>query len=198
MRIAVAMLCLLPLLLLPSSAHAAEATGQVNFFLGQKSLDSGDWEPVDNQAEFGAVMSFGRKDWPVSIAADVMGSADDATMQDPFLGSVDLTGSTLELDLGVRKVFGKKRTHPYAAGGLGIISASAEIESGGVKVDADDTALGFWVDAGVFWTLGKRFNIGVDVRWSEAKVDLDFGSGVVAKDINAGGLHYGLLLGFGW
>ena len=198
MRIAAAMLCLLPSLLLPSSARAADATGQVNFFLGQKSLDSKDWEPVDRQAEFGAVMSFGRKDWPVFIAADVMGSADDATMQDPVLGSVDVTGATLELDFGVRKVFGKQRTHPYVAGGIGAISATAELKSGGVKVDADDSALGFWLDGGVFWTLGTRFNIGLDVRWSEAKIDLDFGNGVVAKDIDAGGLQYGLLLGFGW
>ena len=46
--------------------------------------------------------------------------------------------------------------------------------------------------------LGNRFNIGFDLRWSDAEVDLDFGPGFVLQDVAVGGLHGGLTLGFGW
>ena len=88
-----------------SPAHA-DGTGQVNFFVGQKSLDDDDWMPVEDQPEFGAVMSFGQVDWPVHIAVDVLGSA---TEEDIFLGgNVTVTGMTFEIDAGVRKIWGRR------------------------------------------------------------------------------------------
>jgi opacity protein-like surface antigen len=178
-------------------AHA-DATGEVNFFLGQKSLSSSDWEPIDTQGEFGAVMSFGQKEWPIDIAVDVLVSAQEKDTYDSTIGSYTLTGTTYEIDFGVRKVWGKKATRPYVAAGIGLIGAGAEIDTGFIDVDADDTAFGYWLDAGVFWRLGSHFNIGLDLRYSDASVDLDFGNGIVAQDIGAGGFSYGLLLGFGW
>jgi Outer membrane protein beta-barrel domain len=178
-------------------AHA-DATGNVNFFLGQKSLSSSDWEPVEKQGEFGAVMSFGEKSWPISIAVDVLLSAAEEDAFDPFLGSYTITGTTYEVDFGVRKVWGKAATRPYIGGGLAVIGAGAELDNGLASVDADDSAVGFWADAGIFWRLGSHFNLGLDLRYSDADVDLDFGAGLVAQDIGAGGFSYGLLLGFGW
>ena len=58
-------LVVIGLLFCPTAA--ADVEGHVNFFLGQKSLDSDDWDPVDKQPEFGAVMSFGGSEWPVFI-----------------------------------------------------------------------------------------------------------------------------------
>lgn len=176
----------------------ADATGEVNFFLGQKALSSSDWEPVETQGEFGAVMSFGQKDWPVSIAVDVLVSAAEKDATDPFLGSYTFTGTTYEIDFGVRKVWGKKATRPYVGAGIGLIGGGAELKTGFASVDADDMGFGFWVDAGIFWRLGSHFNIGLDLRYSDAEVDLDFGNGFIAQDIDAGGFSYGLLLGFGW
>jgi opacity protein-like surface antigen len=179
----------------------ADSDGHVNFFLGFKQLDSDDWEPVDQQGEVGAVMSFGQDDWPVHIAADVLGSADEEETIDPFFGPVTFTGSTFEVDAGVRKIWkvgSGGKCMPYVGAGLGLIAAAAEIEGNVASVDADDSAVGFWGGAGVFWRLGSRFNIGLDVRYSTADVDLDFGGGLVAEDIAAGGFHYGMLLGFGW
>lgn len=178
-------------------AHA-DATGEVNFLLGQKKLSSSDWEPIETQGEFGAVMSFGQKDWPVSIAVDVLVSAAEKDAYDPSLGSYTFTGSTYEIDFGVRKVWGKKATRPYIGAGVGFIGAAAELDAGFVSVDGDDSAFGLWADAGVFWRLGSHFNIGLDLRYSDASVDLDFGGGLVAQDVSAGGFSYGLLLGFGW
>jgi len=176
----------------------AGADGHVNFFIGQKSLDDGDWQPIEDQLEFGAVMSFGQDDWPVHIAVDVLASADEETLSDPALGTVTLTGSTVEFAAGVRKIWKKGRVLPYLGAGVGIIAAGSKFDDGFVSVDASDAGFGFWAGGGVFWRLGGHFNIGLDARYSSAEVDLDFGSGVVAQDVSAGGLHYGVLLGFGW
>jgi hypothetical protein len=49
-----------------------------------------------------------------------------------------------------------------------------------------------WAGGGVFWRLGRRFNLGGTVRWSDAQVTL------FDNDVQAGGVTYGLLLGWGW
>jgi hypothetical protein len=175
------------------TASAASAGPQVNFFLGQKALD-GDWNPIDRQAELGAVMTFGREAWPVQIAADVLVAGEDGTLP----GAVDVKGATYELASGVRKIWGKKAFHPFAGAGVAIVGAKVELESAAGSADDTDTSVGPWIDGGVFWRLGMRFNLGVNVRWSHADVDLDFGPGIPSPEMDAGGLHYGLLLGFGW
>ncbi len=175
------------------SAPFALAETQVNFFLGQKALD-GEWNPIDRQAELGAMMSFGRDAWPVRIAADVLVSGKDGTLP----GAVDVKGTTFEIAPGVRKIWGKKAFHPFAGAGVAIVGARVELQNVVASVDDAGVSVGPWIDGGVFWRLGMRFNLGVDVRWSRANVDLDFGPGIPSPEMDAGGLHYGLLLGFGW
>ena len=174
------------------SPARAGADGHVNFFLGQKSLNSGDWKPLESQIEFGAVMSFGQDDWPAHIAADVLTSVDQEIL------NVTITASTFELDAGVRKIWKAGKARPYLGGGIGIIGAALQGDVNYVSVDASDASIGLWADTGVFFRLGSHFNIGLDLRYSSADVDLDFGYGAVAQDVNAGGFSYGLLLGFGW
>ena len=176
------------------AASAASAGPQVNFFLGQKALDSGEWDPIDVQTELGAVLTFGREGWPVGIAADVLVAGEDGTLP----GAVDVKGTTYEIASGVRKIWGKKAFHPFAGAGVTIVGARVQLENAVASVDDSDLSVGPWIDGGVFWRLGMRFNLGVDVRWSRADVDLDFGQGIPSPEMNAGGLHYGLLLGFGW
>lgn len=178
---------------LAASAALADGDGHVDFFVGTKVLDS-DWDPVDRQGQFGAVMSFGRDEWPVHIVADVFFSARNAHLTGP----VEVTGGTFEAGTGVRKIWGKKGFHPYAGAGIAILGAAIELDSGLDTVDDADSTIGPWIGGGAFWRLGTRFDIGLDVRWSSGKVDLDFGGGVTAPDLEAGGIHYGLLLGFGW
>jgi hypothetical protein len=177
----------------------AGADGHVNFFIGQKSLDGDDWEPIEDQLEFGAVMSFGQDKWPVHIAVDILAAADEETVFDPFGGgNVTVTGSTFEVAAGVRKIWKKGRVLPYIGAGVCVIGAAVELDHGFVSVDGSDSGVGFWAGGGLFWRLGGHFNIGLDARYSSADVDIDFGSGIVAQDVSAGGLHYGVLLGFGW
>jgi len=191
-------LALLALCVFFCPTAAADAEGHVNFFLGQKSLDSDDWDPVDKQGEFGAVMSFGMADWPVLIAVDVLTSGDEEDVFNGPFGPAKLKAGTFEGAFGVRKIWDSGSVHPYAGGGIALIGAGAEYEAGILDVDADDAAVGIWLGGGVFWRLGSRFNLGFDVRYSGADVDLDFGAGITQNDVKAGGFHGGITVGFGW
>lgn len=180
-------------LLAPTSAICGDWTGNVNFFLGQKNLKENDWEPLEEQPEFGAEISWGKVDWPVLFATDLLASSDDDTVFDPFFfGNVDIEGSTSELGLGVRKIWEKGSSRPYLGAGLALVKGEIEFRVSGVRIHEDDNAVGPWVGGGVFWRLGSRFNIGLSVRYSNAEVSIqDF-------DLEAGGWHGGLLLGWGW
>ncbi len=181
------MLLVLAGLCTPAPAIAGDWTGNANFFLGQKSLDSNDWEPLEDQIEFGAEVSWGPKSWPVLIATDILisGDSDD-------ISGVDVDAATSEFDFGVRKIWAVESFHPYVGGGLAIVGAAIEASSGGNSIDESDNGVGVWVGGGAFWRLGSHFNIGGSVRFSTA--DVEFGS----EDVDAGGFHVGLLLGWGW
>jgi hypothetical protein len=164
----------------PTSQSLAQY--QVNFLLGQKMLDEGDWEPLEEQSEFGVAATFGNENWPVQVAVDLLGSTDDGDFE-----GLDVEASTAEFAVGVRKIWNKNKAKPFFGGGLAFVNAELEIEG----VSVDDDAVGAWVNGGVFWRLGSRFNLGVDVRVSRAEVSA-FG-----VDVEAGGEHIALILGFG-
>ena len=139
-------------------------------------------------------MSFGREGWPVHIVADVLASGREGTLGE----DATVFGGTLEAATGIRKIWGNKQIHPYVGAGLTLLSAAVEVESPLGTTDDQDVALGPWAGGGIFWRLGTRFNIGIDLRWSAADVELDFDDGGALRDLDAGGMHYGLTLGFGW
>ena len=170
------------------SISSAEVHGNVNLFLGMKTLSDGDWEPIEDQPEFGVLTDWGAKEWPIHIAADVLFSSDDED-----IGGVDVDGETFELALGVRKVwYQNDRFRPYVGGGLDVVQAEVEFEGSFGSVDDDDTGIGAWVDGGIVWRIGEVFQIGAGLRYSYAEVEL------FEEDLKAGGLHYGLVAGFGW
>jgi hypothetical protein len=175
----------LALLTLAWSAPVLAGQGDVNFILGGKSLDSKDWGEFDSQVASGAEVSFGRDAWPIRIAIDEF----DSVNQDHLFGGFTADVSISELDIGVRKIWGDRATRPFVGGGLAL--GYAKIDFNGIS-DRDDFGAGAWVGGGVFWRTGSRFNIGFTVRYS--KVDVDLGGG----SVDAGGVGYGLLLGFGW
>ena len=178
-----------------SPAFAGQA-GQVNLFLGQtKNLEN------DNRHnEFGFEASVAEEDWPVAYALDLLFSNGTTNLSDPAGGSVLLTGGTFELDAGVRKTWRvKKGMLPYLGGGLGYIGADVEASQSGLgSSDAKAATIGFWAGTGVLFRLGGDFCTGLAGRYSYAKVDLHFKGGVVTRDVNAGGLHYGLVFGGSW
>lgn len=172
-------------------------SGNVNLFLGAKFLDDDDWEPVDEHMEGGIFVDFKPNSWPLSIAVGLLHSEDDEDIGVAVLGtgtfSTNLESQTTEVNLGVRKIWEDLAyVRPFIGGGIAIINAELETSALGVSVSDDDTGVGVWIDAGIYFTLAQYFNIGLDVRWSKAEVNL-FGVGG-----EAGGWHIGALVGHHW
>ena len=190
------MFCFL-LLAIPMTPQAAQWTGNINGFIGAKMLDDNDWKPLDEHGEIGVLFDFApTKDFPVNIAIDLLASGTNETYVDPFFGGVvDADAYTSELAFGFRKYLmpHKAMIKPYIGAGVAIISAEIEAFrfSNSTTVSDDDNDVGPWLEGGVVWTL-KHFNIGFDIRYSDAEVTL-FG-----RDYDAGGFHTGLIAGYHW
>lgn len=178
----------------PVFSQAKEWTGNANVFLGSKALDEDDWKPADEHGEFGVLIDFRKQEWPVNIAIDILHSEGDGSAYEPLSGLfIDMDAETTEINPGVRKIWEPGATvRPYVGGGLAFISADASLSALGITVSDNDDAVGFWINGGVYWTLGTSFNIGIDLRYSHAKVTL------FDVDAEAGGGHAGLLIGYHW
>lgn len=190
----------------------ATLADDVNIFFGQKSLgeDEFDVAGVDGQSQFGVVMNF-EFDWPVVLAVDILSSSDDNTrnivtgIEDydlAFTTKVD----TMELDVGVRK-FWDWKIEPYIGGGIAYIQLDAKQTEFGsflgnpfsdVLLDDNDSTLGFWVDAGFIYRLGGKFNLGLDLRYSDSSADLTPAGFDESVKLDSGGTHYGITLGYHW
>lgn len=190
------------LLLITSPTFAAG--GSISLFLGQKNLDSSDWgssnpnlygDSFDQQDEYGVLMDFRGDYWPISLAVDFLDSSHEVDYPDGYV-----IASTNEMNLGVRQIFNIYGTslYPYAGGGLAFIDAKIEdvyyygSPCGYYDCGDEDSAIGFWAGGGIIWQLPDQFNLGIDVRYSEATVTLN------GRQYNAGGSHAGMTLGFRW
>lgn len=169
-------------------------TGNLNLFLGVKQLDEDDWEPVDSQGEIGLELDFRPRAWPVNLVVGLRGGSDEADEFDPFFGPVKFESWTSELTFGVKKIWEPVGTpiRPFIGGGLLFANAEATVRMGGIEVSEDDTGVGFWLGGGVYFTLAEHFNIGLDLRFSRADVD------IAGVDAEAGGNHFGLIVGYHW
>ena len=59
-----------------------------------------------------------------------------------------------------------------------------------------DSGIGFFVNGGVLVRLGRRFQAGVDLRYSDVTIDFDVNAS--GDDLDVGGLYYGAFVGFRW
>jgi|GEM_PF-410746 len=175
-----------------AAAEGNKWTGNANVFSGAKALDEHDWTPADEQNEFGFETDFRKRGWPVSIELDFLGAAGSGSAFDPGPGELKMESRTSELNVGIRKTWdGFPHVRPYVGGGLTFAGASAKISGLGTSATDSDRGTGLWLGGGVYWTLGA-FNIGFDLRGSSAKVT------IFNVDTDAGGGHFGLLLGYHW
>jgi opacity protein-like surface antigen len=200
------------LLFLCLSALPALAAGDANLFLGRldSSEDLFDAAGVDGQSEWGVTVSLDF-DWPVMLAVDLLSSSDDSTRtvvtayELQYRTDVDRT----ELDVGVRKLFlAERRLEPYVGGGLAWMrldvrqvamgSLGPMTEFTDTILDDDDSSFGFWLNAGLLYRIGSHLNIGVDVRYSDAEVELRPVDSTSDLRLDSGGTSYGLLLGYHW
>ncbi|MFC1688649.1 outer membrane protein [Pseudomonadota bacterium] len=168
-----------------SPVLADEYDGNVRLAFGQKRLDSDDWNTLDRQNEIGVIFDLKKASWPVSIALDLLFSGEDKNVPGAE------RGSTFEQHLGVRKIWAinDSKFHPYLGGGIAFIQADYEVIGSSKE---DDGGVGGWIGAGVDWHLSKRMSLGVDVRYSKADVTIN------NNDVDAGGLHSVLTLGYRW
>ncbi|PLY02798.1 MAG: hypothetical protein C0623_03300 [Desulfuromonas sp.] len=185
----------LVLLFFPASGFAAGWTGNVNGFLGAKSLDEDDWEPLDEHGEIGVRFDFAPKtDFPINFAIDWYVSGTSEAYSDPrFGGFADVDAATSEFAIGFRKYMPIPQTtfSPYLGAGLTSIAASIEADDGFFTYKDDDVDGGLWLEGGIVWTI-RHVNLGLCLRYSDAEVTL-FG-----EDLEVGGGHAGLIAGFHW
>ncbi len=167
-----------------SASPQSERTGNFNVFLGSKYLSDTEWPYVDVQAEAGIKFDFRKQSWPINLAAEYLRAEDDYTW---IIFGIE--SKTTELNIGVRKIWEQfQHVRPFIGGGISFING--EFTSHGTS--DDDSSIGVWFGGGVYWTLKKHFNIGLEIRESTADVDI-FG-----KDVDAGGSHFGVLVGYHW
>jgi opacity protein-like surface antigen len=189
-------LLLFPLSLLSPGAASAAWTGNLNAFVGGKLLDADEWH-ANEQAEIGATLDFKRADWPVSIAADVHFSQGDfsgfGTISPGGSGFLQEDVHTSDFNLGLRKYWdGGSNMHPYLGAGVAYGQLEVDQRLNGVQTLSDrGDGVGVWAGVGLLWSI-HAFNVGVDVRYSQIKVGLD------AKDVESGGAHGGVLIGYHW
>lgn len=179
-----------------SSALAQEETDSswsVNLsgFLGRIDLDEADWGNRDIHGSIGLISDWKKQDWPVSIALDLIGS-----------GREDKSSATREestaatMHIGVRKVFGSpdQDFRPYIGGGLMLVESywlSKELATG-IKTREEDSGTGTWVGIGAYKNISTSWQMGFDLRYSQADVEL------LGERRKAGGLQTAFSLGYQW
>lgn len=179
-----------------SPAAKADAAGSVDFFAGQKEVDT-DFGGGTNMQEQDAIALF--TDWGSSnsawrLAVDVLSARKDT---DDDTLDIHLDGSTGEIGAGARW-YPMKESHwmPHLGAGLAFVNGQVDTSGSGVNdVAFDDSKLGYWADGGVAYRFGEHFKLGGRVRWSEAKLDQKNDN---VKEVNAGGITYGVTAGAIW
>ena len=189
----------LALLLVALAPAAALAGGNANFTIGLRDL-GGDWDPLDSQPMFGATVDWGMDDWPVHLAWGLNVSAD--SHDDVYGTGVQFTAAYAEVSFGVLWLpIRGKPIRPYLGAGIAGVSAAYEADFYGVAIDDDVQDFGYYANAGVYWRLGPRFNLGIDLRYGGG-TEFDFPApseiGSDAFSVDGGYFAYSLLLGFGW
>jgi opacity protein-like surface antigen len=186
----IAFLCLM----MVPQAYAAGyySTGNVNLLIGKKSMDS-DWDPVDNHTAIGVLFDYRERNWPISLAGEIIGSSDEQSYNNG-----DVKGSTTEFCIGIKKIWDIRNfpLKPYVAGGVGFFSAEWDEDFSSYSYSDDDSGIGFWLEGGIYATLSQHFNLGLIFRVSRADISM---RDVFNNEVSdAGGDMFGLILGYHW
>jgi opacity protein-like surface antigen len=188
----------LALVLAFAATQIPAAKNSFNFFIGHKSIDDLEDIDLDSQVDFGIEMSFAGDDWPVAIAVDLLGSSASEDVSIPsyyYYGSydVDVESTNWELDFGVRKTWEfASPVRPYFGGGIALGRGELEVDFDGLSASDDENGIGYWIGGGVYWKIGNSFNLGLNLRHSKIDVEIE------GDDLDIGGTHVGLVLGWGY
>lgn len=172
-------------------ALAAGVEGNINMLIGQKYLEEDDWEPVDTQAALGLMFDITPAGSPVAIALDIFATEDSADLYDAYFDEFyEATGKTQEIDLGFRWYTPPNMFRGYVGGGLAFVNAEIEVEQYGYRASEEDDAIGFFINGGFTFTLARHLNLGLNVRYSQADVE------IAGYDIEAGGVTLAGVVGY--
>ena len=168
------------IVVLLASCGVAVAAGNVNFLLGDRSMDN-EANALDKQSAFGVNGDFGGDSWPVRLAWGANFSVE----------SQDETDSAIfDLSFGVTYIaLRNKRIRPYV--GVGLATVGIAIDDG--FISESDQSFGYYGNVGVYGRLGPKFNLGIDyrlMRGTDVEL-LDFGFDADYSQVS-------LLVGFGW
>lgn len=178
-------------------AGRAEARyhGDLNLFVGQKWLTQSDWDPVAEQPELGLMLAFGDERISIHFALDAYYAKDEVDNPNPAVDA-RVKGTSGELSIGVRKLWDLGATRPYLGGGASIVTVREDFDGPSGPFTKDDRGYGGYFQAGVFWRLAGHLNLGIEARY--CKVDVELGDPFLPQNVDAGGFHAGLLIGYGW
>jgi opacity protein-like surface antigen len=174
---------------------AADLAGTPSFYsasdlslrVAQKRL-ARDWQPADQQFGIGVDFDHTGEEWPAALCGGLQLLTGSGKAR-----SLTVTSSSLELDLGVRKIWYEfSKLWPYLGGGTATAYTAAKRTSAGHE-DSDTTlSLGLWTGAGLYYRLGDRLTAGFDLRWSYLNTKL-FG-----HEVDGGGWCAAVSLGYLW
>lgn len=136
-------------------ADPESRSNRIGLYVGQRSLDEDEWEPVENQATFGIEYAHEKPD-SAGFEIGVMASGDE----DDFAG-LDIELNTREIYAGIVKSFRSEGIRPYLGGGLALIRADVEVSGIG---DADDDSPAAYVHGGVAFDIPPSLFLGIDLR----------------------------------
>jgi len=170
----------------PSSAD------NLNMIFGYRVLDDGDWPLSADHQLIAFEYDHGPKRWPVhlSIGFSVSSGSDmDAN------GFIRNDMSVAEITVGAKRFWKVGATsRPYVAGGVSWIwNAHFEISPIRPEYQINDSSLGYYVAGGALWRVGKKINLGVDVRLLRgANATFTQGEGSLDSE------QIGFVIGFNW
>ena len=182
-------------LLLAAGSAEARYNGNLNLFVGQKWLTQSDWDPVAEQPELGLMLAFGEERISVHFAVDAYYSKKEVDNPNPTVDA-RVKGTSGEISIGVRNVWDLGATRPYLGGGASIVTVREDFDGPSGPVSHDGRGYGAFIQAGMFWRLAGHLNLGIEARYG--KVDVDLGETFEVRNVDGGGFHAGLLIGYGW
>lgn len=172
-------------------ALAEEWHGNIGGMIGQTQLKDSDWGSQSRQDAVGLIADFGAPSWPFSLSVDFMGHGDEGNTS-----THKNEAYAAEAHIGLRKIFdgGNAAFKPYIGAGIALINAEmrSEDKSTGLSRIEEESSTGLWAGVGSYVELGEHFQVGADLRYSEAHVTL------FDQERQAGGLLSTVTAGYYW
>lgn len=145
----------------------ALADGNVNFTVISRHLDDDSWDKLQNQVGVGVNVDFSPEKWPIHFAFGVVASGRDESNDNDWRWwrESDYSGGVGELSFGALWLPNQaSSTRPYLGVGVAKTFERRRERIDGDFVTDSDNSFGWYVNAGVYWRVGSRLNLGVDGR----------------------------------